>query len=113
VPLSIGIAWAQGSGFWHTLLAIVLSITALQLGFLVGGIVLQGSQQPRQRNGDIPKAEGEAQPQHDQLAVAREELDGMLPDLIALSKHLTEKPAASANAREADPPEAAASGSAR
>jgi hypothetical protein len=102
VPVSVGIASVQGGGVWHTLLAIVLSITALQLGFLVGGIVLHAGRRPLQTNGNILEAGGWDQPQYDQLVAAHAQLDDMVPELIAVSKQMTEQPAGPPNVRAAD-----------
>jgi hypothetical protein len=108
VPVNVGIASVRGGGLWPTLLSIVLSITGLQLGFLVGGMALQArQQQPLQPNGDVPTVE------HAQLVAARKRLDGMMPELIALSNQVAEQTAAPANARDAERPAGAASGSAR
>jgi hypothetical protein len=111
VPLNVGIALVQGGGLWPTLLSLVLSITGLQLGFFVGGMAMQAREQPPlQPNGDIPTVEHD---QCDQLVAARKRLDGMVPELIALSKQLAEQTAAPVNARDAQRPAGAASGSAR
>ena len=110
VSLNVGVASVQGGGLWHTLLSIVLSFTGLQLGFLVGGMALEArQQQPLQPKDDIPTVE---RAQRGQLGAARKRLDGMVPELIALSKQVAEQTAAPANARDAERPAGAASGSA-
>jgi hypothetical protein len=92
VLLNIGIASAQGTGFWQMLIALALSITGLQLGYVVGGIAWQGHHERLQADSDIPAAEQDQQ--QDLQLVAAKQLDDMVPELVALSKQLTEPPRA-------------------
>jgi hypothetical protein len=92
VLLNIGIASTQGTGFWQVLIALALSITGLQLGFVVGGIAWQGHRERLQAESDIPEAEQDQQ--QDLQLVAAKQLDDMVPELIALSKQLAEPPSA-------------------
>jgi glycosyltransferase involved in cell wall biosynthesis len=66
-------------------------------------------QQWLQPNADIAKTESLAEQRHGELEAARKQLDGMVPELMALSKEMAERSAA-AKAPAADQPPVAASG---
>jgi hypothetical protein len=94
MTIGLGLATAEGSSFWGTLPALGLSFAGLQVGFVVSCLLL--------RSDDIVKVESPAQPQDSELEAARKQLDAMVPDLLTLSKQMTEQPAA-ANVRAEDP----------
>jgi hypothetical protein len=83
--LNIGVFTAQGSGLWNTLLATVLSITGLQLGFFVNCVVPRIGLQAVQLKGDITTVEGIAGQQDGELEAAFNQLDGAVAELMALS----------------------------
>jgi hypothetical protein len=94
MAIGLGLATAEGSSFWGTLPALSLSFAGLQVGFVVGCLLL--------RRDDIVKVESPAQPQDGELEAARKQLDTMVTDLLILSKQMTEQPAA-ANVRAEEP----------
>jgi hypothetical protein len=105
VALNVGIASAQASSLWETLPAIVLSFTGLQLGFVVSCVMLQTVPHLLGLNSDIVKAESLIEQQDGDLEAACKQLDGIVPELMALSAQMAVQPAeAEVKARAEDRP---------
>jgi hypothetical protein len=109
VVLSSGLAAVEGISLLETLPVLGLSFAGLQVGFVASCVMPVIDQQVLERTDDVIEDAGPIQPQDGELEAARQQLDKMVPELMALSKQI----AVPGNAEPADRAAAVASDSVR